>query len=115
MQKEKARSRHQIKALEDELGRMKTMQEALNRKIKASNEVSCVCVSVCVCVCVCMNASMRVHVRMREQMCVCECVCACSTSIVKSGCSGETRLALHIPSSSCAKKRQRYLYMHYWY
>ncbi|DBA97629.1 TPA: hypothetical protein ACH3X3_15301 [Trebouxia sp. C0006] len=37
--KEKARSRHQIKALEDELGRMKTMQEALNRKIKASNEV----------------------------------------------------------------------------
>ncbi|DBA84427.1 hypothetical protein WJX77_002493 [Trebouxia sp. C0004] len=37
--KEKARSKHQIKALEEELGRMKTMQEALNRKIKASNEV----------------------------------------------------------------------------
>jgi len=43
-QKEKARSRHQIKALEEELSRMKTMQGALNRKIKASNEVSCVCV-----------------------------------------------------------------------
>ncbi|KAL0020541.1 hypothetical protein WJX79_010459 [Trebouxia sp. C0005] len=37
--KEQARSRHQIKALEEELSRMRTMQEALNRKIKASNEV----------------------------------------------------------------------------
>ena len=73
MQKEKARSRHQIKALEDELGRMKTMQEALNRKIKASNEVSCVCVCVCVCVHECKYA--RARTDERANVCVRVCVC----------------------------------------
>lgn len=40
MQKEKARSRQRMKALEDELSRMRNVQDGLSRKIKASNEVS---------------------------------------------------------------------------
>ena len=40
MQKEKARSRQRMKALEDELSRMRSVQDGLSRKIKASNEVS---------------------------------------------------------------------------
>ncbi|MCJ1297625.1 hypothetical protein MMC08_000413 [Hypocenomyce scalaris] len=43
--REKARSRQQIRALGEELGRMRTMQDALKRKIKASTEVS-LCQSV---------------------------------------------------------------------
>ena len=39
VQKEKARSRQRMKALEEELTRMRTMQESLNRKIKANTEV----------------------------------------------------------------------------
>ena len=39
LQKEKARSRQRMKALEDELARMRTMQESLHHKIKANTEV----------------------------------------------------------------------------
>lgn len=40
VQKEKARSRQRMKALEEELTRMRTMQDSLNRKIKINTEVS---------------------------------------------------------------------------
>ena len=39
VQKEKARSRQRTKSLEEELTRMRTMQDSLNRKIKANTEV----------------------------------------------------------------------------
>lgn len=39
LQKEKARSRQRMKALEEELTRMRTMQESLNHKIKVNTEV----------------------------------------------------------------------------
>lgn len=39
VQKEKARSRQRMKALEEELTRMKTMQDSLNRKMKTNTEV----------------------------------------------------------------------------
>ena len=40
VQKEKARSKQRTKALEEEVTRMRTMQDSLNRKIKINTEVN---------------------------------------------------------------------------
>jgi len=96
VQKDKARSRHQIKALEEELSRMKTMQEALSRKIKASNEVSCVCNSVCACIWESVSVWEWVSVctRMHVIMCVCVCVCVCT--YLQYTCIVSFNLYIHI-------------------